>query len=79
MYTQCSLIKHNTVYDQHFSFKNKQGAAEFAKKLASGGPGGAPMIDPNVVFEIFMGANRVQETTAFLLEALKVCVLCMYC
>jgi clathrin heavy chain len=55
---------------------NEQGAAEFAKKLASGGPGGAPMIDPNVVFEIFMGANRVQETTAFLLEALKVCVLC---
>eukprot|EP00953_Heterococcus_sp_UTEX-ZZ885_P025002 13620-Heterococcus_DN1.PRE.2 len=50
---------------------NEQGAAEFAKKLASGGPGGAPMIDPNVVFEIFMGANRVQETTAFLLEALK--------
>ena len=32
------------------------------------------MIDPNVVVEIFMGVNRVQETTAFLLEALKVCV-----
>ena len=28
-------------------------------------------IDPNAVVEIFMGLNRIQETTAFLLEALK--------
>lgn len=28
-------------------------------------------IDPNTVVEIFMSASLVQETTAFLLEALK--------
>lgn len=28
-------------------------------------------IDPNAVVEIFMSASLVQETTAFLLEALK--------
>jgi clathrin heavy chain len=50
----------------------QQGAAEFAKKLSTGGPGGAAMVDANTVVEIFMGVNRVQETTAFLLEALKV-------
>mmetsp|Transcript_20888 Transcript_20888/g.27094 ORF Transcript_20888/g.27094 Transcript_20888/m.27094 type:complete len:1733 (+) Transcript_20888:121-5319(+) len=46
--------------------QNPQGALEFAKQLASGN-----LIDPNQVVEIFMGANRIQETTAFLLEALK--------
>mmetsp|Transcript_16634 Transcript_16634/g.24631 ORF Transcript_16634/g.24631 Transcript_16634/m.24631 type:complete len:1761 (+) Transcript_16634:142-5424(+) len=50
---------------------NPQGAAEFAKKLVTGGPNKTAMIDPNTVVEIFMGLNRVQETTAFLLEALK--------
>jgi len=46
--------------------QNPQGALEFAKQLAAGS-----LIDPNQVVEIFMGANRIQETTAFLLEALK--------
>ncbi|KAJ8601991.1 hypothetical protein CTAYLR_002731 [Chrysophaeum taylorii] len=46
--------------------QNPQGALEFAKQLANGS-----LVDPNTVVEIFMGANRIQETTAFLLEALK--------
>jgi len=46
--------------------QNPAGALDFAKGLAAGG-----LIDPNAVVEVFMGANRVQETTAFLLEALK--------
>ncbi|KAJ1460266.1 hypothetical protein M885DRAFT_459036 [Pelagophyceae sp. CCMP2097] len=45
---------------------NPPGALEFAKQLAANS-----LIDPNAVVDIFMTANRVQETTAFLLEALK--------
>ncbi|KAJ8613811.1 hypothetical protein CTAYLR_004926 [Chrysophaeum taylorii] len=43
-----------------------QAALEFAKQLAA-----SSLIDPNTVVDLFMGASRVQETTAFLLEALK--------
>jgi len=45
---------------------NPQGALEFAKQLAAGS-----LLDPNQAVDIFMSANRIQETTAFLLEALK--------
>ncbi|KAH8096034.1 hypothetical protein JL720_3378 [Aureococcus anophagefferens] len=45
---------------------NPPGALDFAKQLAAGS-----LVDPNSVVEIFMAANRIQETTAFLLEALK--------
>ncbi|CAM9577248.1 unnamed protein product [Chrysoparadoxa australica] len=58
-----------TVMLQNMVQQNPSGAQEFAKKLASAENG--PLIDPNTVVEIFMGMNRVQETTAFLLEALK--------
>ena len=45
---------------------NPAAALEFAKQLAA-----STLIDPNTVVELFMSASRVQETTAFLLEALK--------
>ncbi|CAM9417931.1 unnamed protein product, partial [Phaeothamnion confervicola] len=54
---------------QNMVRQNPVGAAEFAKKLATAE--GGPLVDLNTVVEIFMGMNRVQETTAFLLEALK--------
>lgn len=46
-----------------------QGAVEFAKKLVSNESG--PLIETQAVVDIFLSLNRVQETTAFLLEALK--------
>jgi clathrin heavy chain len=51
---------------QSLAHSNPQGALEFAKQLA-----GASLVDPNQVVELFMASNRIQETTAFLLEALK--------
>ena len=48
---------------------NPQSALDFAQKLATAE--GGPLIDVNNVVEIFMSVNRIQETTAFLLEALK--------
>jgi clathrin heavy chain len=48
---------------------NPQGALDFAQKLATN-EGGA-LIDISSVVDIFMAVNRIQETTAFLLEALK--------
>ena len=38
---------------------------DFAKQLLR------VLVDPTAVVEIFMGLNSIQETTAFLLEALK--------
>lgn len=57
-----------TVMLQNMVRTNPQGALAFAKKAATTEP---PQIDPNVVVETFMSASLVQETTAFLLEALK--------
>jgi clathrin heavy chain len=51
---------------QSLAHSNPTGALEFAKQLA-----GASLVDPNQVVELFMSQNRIQETTAFLLEALK--------
>jgi len=51
---------------QSLAHSNPPGALEFAKQLA-----GASLVDPNQVVELFMASNRIQETTAFLLEALK--------
>ncbi|KAJ0411653.1 hypothetical protein ATCC90586_004122 [Pythium insidiosum] len=48
---------------------NPQGALDFAQKLATAENG--PLVDVNSVVDIFMQVNRIQETTAFLLEALK--------
>ncbi|KAF1331725.1 Clathrin heavy chain, partial [Globisporangium splendens] len=48
---------------------NPQGALDFAQKLAVADNG--PLVDVNSVVDIFMQVNRIQETTAFLLEALK--------
>ncbi|CAN0359643.1 unnamed protein product, partial [Discosporangium mesarthrocarpum] len=47
---------------------NPQGALAFAKKAATADP---PQVDAGAVVELFMSTNMVQETTAFLLEALK--------
>ncbi|OQS04982.1 clathrin heavy chain [Thraustotheca clavata] len=48
---------------------NPQGALDFAQKLATAENG--PLVDIASVVDIFMQVSRVQETTAFLLEALK--------
>jgi len=50
-------------------FNNPQGALELAKGLVN--VEGGPMIDIQATAEAFLSSNRVQETTAFLLEALK--------
>lgn len=57
-----------TVMLQNMVRTNPQGALAFAKKAATTEP---PQIDPNTVVETFMASSLVQETTAFLLEALK--------
>jgi clathrin heavy chain len=49
--------------------QNPTSAVDFAKKLA--GAEGGPLIDVKQATDIFMSLNRVQECTAFLLEALK--------
>ncbi|GMH83342.1 hypothetical protein TrST_g4351 [Triparma strigata] len=54
---------------QQLMHQNPQGAVEFAKKLASAE--GGPLIDVQAATDVFMSMNRVQECTAFLLEALK--------
>jgi clathrin heavy chain len=50
-------------------FSNPQGALELAKGLVNAE--GGPLIDIQATAEAFLSSNRVQETTAFLLEALK--------
>jgi len=50
-------------------FNNPQGALDLAKGLVSAE--GGPMIDIQQTAEAFLNSNRIQETTAFLLEALK--------
>ena len=52
-----------------FVVKNPQGALDFAKGLVNAE--GGPLIDIQAIAEVFLSRNRVQETTAFLLEALK--------
>jgi len=50
-------------------FNNPQGALDLAKGLVNAE--GGPYIDIQATAEAFLSSNRVQETTAFLLEALK--------
>ena len=50
-------------------FNNPQGALDLAKGLVNAE--GGPLIDIQATAEAFLTSNRVQETTAFLLEALK--------
>ena len=50
-------------------FNNPQGALDLAKGLVNAE--GGPFIDIQQTAEAFLSSNRVQETTAFLLEALK--------
>jgi len=50
-------------------FNNPQGALDLAKGLVNAE--GGPLIDIQTTAEAFLSSNRVQETTAFLLEALK--------
>jgi len=50
-------------------FSNPQGALDLAKGLVNAE--GGPLLDIQATAEAFLSSNRVQETTAFLLEALK--------
>jgi len=50
-------------------FSNPAGALDLAKGLVNAE--GGPLIDIQATAEAFLSSNRVQETTAFLLEALK--------
>ena len=50
-------------------FSNPQGALDLAKGLVNAE--GGPLIDIQATAEAFLNSNRIQETTAFLLEALK--------
>jgi len=50
-------------------FNNPQGALDLAKGLVNAE--GGTLIDIQATAEAFLSSNRVQETTAFLLEALK--------
>uniref|UniRef100_A0A7S4AXC6 Clathrin heavy chain n=1 Tax=Pseudo-nitzschia australis TaxID=44445 RepID=A0A7S4AXC6_9STRA len=50
-------------------FNNPAGALDLAKGLVSAE--GGPYIDIQQTAEAFLSSNRIQETTAFLLEALK--------
>ena len=50
-------------------FNNPQGALDLAKGLVNAE--GGPLIDIQATAEAFLSSNRIQETTAFLLEALK--------
>jgi len=50
-------------------FNNPQGALDLAKGLVNAD--GGPLIDIQATAEAFLNSNRIQETTAFLLEALK--------
>lgn len=50
-------------------YSNPQGALDLAKGLVN--VEGGPLIDIQATAEQFLSQNRVQETTAFLLEALK--------
>jgi len=50
-------------------FNNPQGALDLAKGLVNAD--GGPLIDIQATAESFLSSNRIQETTAFLLEALK--------
>ncbi len=50
-------------------FSNPQGALDLAKGLVNAE--GGPLIDIQATAEAFLSSNRIQETTAFLLEALK--------
>ena len=54
---------------QNLVRSNPPGALDFAQKLATAENG--PLIDISSVVDIFMQVSRIQETTAFLLEALK--------
>jgi len=54
---------------QNLIRQNPQNAMEFARKLVTAETG--PLIDLNQTVEIFMSMNRIQETTALLLDALK--------
>jgi clathrin heavy chain len=50
-------------------FSNPAGALDLAKGLVNAD--GGPLIDIQATAEAFLSSNRLQETTAFLLEALK--------
>merc|ERR1719472_328456 len=53
------------------SKSNPEAACAFAKQLLEPVPGVGPLMDINLVVEVFMSQNRLQEATSILLEALK--------
>jgi len=56
---------------QNMVSMNPEGAEHFAKSLLPSDPNGQPLIDINQVVKIFMDQGKLQQTTSFLLEALK--------
>jgi len=60
-------IDYSTMLSQ-FLFNNPQGALDLAKGLVNAE--GGPLVDIQSTVEAFFSSNRVQETTAFLLEEL---------
>jgi clathrin heavy chain len=60
-----------TILLQNLVRQDPKRAEAFAKMLVNPGDGAPAMVSISVVVDIFMSLNRIQETTGFLLEALK--------
>jgi len=58
-----------TLMLQNLVRQNPKGAEEFAKSLVNNEAG--RLVDVEMVVDVFMQLNRIQETTSFLLDALK--------
>jgi clathrin heavy chain len=77
-YDQIVQYVRKVQYKADFSFilrnmlmASPEGACTFAKQLLEPMPGVGPLMDINMVVEVFMSQNRLQEATSILLEALK--------
>jgi len=55
---------------QNLVRQNPKQAEDFAKSLVNNN-GGHPLVEIGMVVDVFMQLNRIQETTSFLLDALK--------
>ena len=57
--------------EQRMDNFNTQDLAKMLVNNKDAQGGDAPLVDANMVIDVFMQVNRIQETTAFLLDALK--------
>ena len=62
-------MDYSSILSRQLLFNNPQGALDLAKGLVNAE--GGPLIDIQSTVELFLSSNRVQETTAFLVKALK--------